>query len=361
MRYLIAQQWNNIKGNHAGFPHICKLLQRDYPDKYCLIECDPINVTHHKAVWPFKRLLSFYDSFLYYRRFKQSLFDNCRELFKKINENDEVFLLEYNLKTTPQFELAKYIRKRYKKNKIFAMTHLAPSYLMKSGYGKKKILKWAKPVDMHLTMGSSLSKYLNEVGIPNSRISTGFHATDMEYYHRKKGVTQTDRITIIAIGATQRNFSLLSEIVINTPEVSWILCVGRKTIDPKYYEMDNVRVYGFVEESELRDLMEQANVSINVMDDTIGSNVITNSMSMGLAMIVSDVGSIRDYCNDSFALFCDNNLHSFKKAIKLLEADKNHVFEMQNNAINAAKSLSVENTDKWFDNAILKLNKLQIL
>ena len=104
--------------------------------------------------------------------------------------------------------------------------------------------------------------------------------------------------------------------------------------------------------------MEKANVSINVMEDTIGSNVITNSMSMGLAMIVSDVGSIRDYCNESFAIFCDNNLQSFKEAVKKLNSDKERVARMQNNALIASKSLSVENTNKWFDNVSLKLKQL---
>ena len=53
----------------------------------------------------------------------------------------------------------------------------------------------------------------------------------------------------------------------------------------------------------------------NMMYDTIGSNVITTSLSMGLIMIVSDVGSIRDYCKDDFSFFCKtkedfvSNLH----------------------------------------------------
>lgn len=358
MKYLVAQQWSNIKGNHAGFPHICKLLQRDYPLKYKVIECDPVSVVQHRAFGPFRKIVSLFDSFLYYRKFKQSLFNNCRGMFEKLQEDDEVYLLEYNLKTTPQYALAKYLRKHYPGLKIAAMTHLAPSYLMKSGYGPQKILQWAKPIDIHLTMGSSLSNYLISVGIPSERVSTGFHATDMEYYHRSDDIVVKDKITIIAIGATQRNFQLLSDIVKESPQVNWILCVGRKKISQEFYKMENVKVYGFVDEEELRNLMEQANVSINVMEDTIGSNVITNSMSMGLAMIVSDVGSIRDYCNESFAIFCDNNLNSFIEAVKSLNSDKERVAKMQKNALIASKSLSVENTNKWFDNVSLKLKQL---
>ncbi|UVV76520.1 glycosyltransferase family 4 protein [Bacteroides fragilis] len=50
--------------------------------------------------------------------------------------------------------------------------------------------------------------------------------------------------------------------------------------------------------------MNKADVSLNIMKDTIGSNVIVTSMAMGLAMVVSDVGSIRDYVDESNGLFC---------------------------------------------------------
>lgn len=47
--------------------------------------------------------------------------------------------------------------------------------------------------------------------------------------------------------------------------------------------------------------MAKADLSLNVMEDTVGSNVITTSMAMGLGLIVTDVGSIRDYCDESNA------------------------------------------------------------
>lgn len=74
-------------------------------------------------------------------------------------------------------------------------------------------------------------------------------------------------------------------------------------MDDLFPKTPNVELKGFLEEDELRHQMDIADVSLNVMEDTVGSNVITTSMAMGLAMIVSDVGSIRDYCNDANALF----------------------------------------------------------
>ena len=49
--------------------------------------------------------------------------------------------------------------------------------------------------------------------------------------------------------------------------------------------------------------MANADISPNVMEDTVGSNVIVTSLAMGLAMICSNVGSIKDYCDDSNTIF----------------------------------------------------------
>ena len=70
------------------------------------------------------------------------------------------------------------------------------------------------------------------------------------------------------------------------------------------------------EESELRQHMANANISLNVMEDTVGSNVIVTSLAMGLAMICSNVGSIKDYCDDSNTILCNNsNVEEFSQAI----------------------------------------------
>ena len=94
--------------------------------------------------------------------------------------------------------------------------------------------------------------------------------------------------------------------------------------------------------------MDIADVSLNVMEDTVGSNVITTSMAMGLAMIVSDVGSIRDYCNDANALFCQNNVEQFVRAIKKLQNNLQLVLRMKKASLENSKRLQIDNINRWF-------------
>ena len=52
--------------------------------------------------------------------------------------------------------------------------------------------------------------------------------------------------------------------------------------------------------------MQNSDVNLSVMEDTIGSNVITTALATGMILVVSDVGSIRDYCTDKESYLCRN-------------------------------------------------------
>lgn len=349
MRYLIAQQWQNLEGNHAGYPHICKLLQDRYPDKYKLIELDPPMSQEHmaknkyvlKILYQIDKVL---DKRYYFRYIKQ----RCGAMLRSLKEGDEVFLLEYNMDRTPQYEFALYLKKYFVGVKIYAMTHLTPSFLEKNHYGRKKLLRQNEPIDKNITLGSSLSKYFIEIGIPEHKISTGFHAVDLDYYKKQK-ISSNKEFTIITIGALQRNYNMLAQIVKQVKDVHWIICAGKKKVQHLFEGCGNIEIKGFVPEDELRNLMERSDFSLNVMDDTIGSNVITTSMAMGLGLFVSEVGSIHDYCDETNAFFCDNSTDSFVAAINKVKGNTDLINAMKLNSLNLSKNFSIDNTDRWFD------------
>lgn len=348
MRYLITQQYPNLVGNHAGYPHICRLLAEKYPKYYKVIECAPVTDIRHVKNRLLERFYYYYDKISRHQHFKQYLFGKCKEMFEKLKEGDEVFLLEYNIKTIHQYELACYIKKHFPKVRIYAMSHLTPSK-METMLSPGIILKWNKPIDLNLTMGSSLSSYFESIGIPKEKISTGFHAVDMDYYHPLGGKEEFSKVTVITIGALQRDYQMLAEIVKKCTDVNWVICKGNKDVAGLFPSTNNVRLVGYVAEEELRRLMNNADISLSVLEDTIGSNVITTSMAMGLAMVVSDVGSIRDYCEDENTIFCENNVDAFVQAVNSLR-DKNIVDRMKESSLEIVKGFSIDRTHEWFSN-----------
>lgn len=351
MKYLIVQDWQNTRGNHAGMEHMCDMLVERYPGKYVKYVSPEEYHTpvYHNRIQ--RKLHEIYDKYFYHRKNLNRYKRICRPMLAMLKPGDEVFLLEYLFPAVSQFEFAQFLRKKYPWLKIYALSHLSPSMYSYIGLGRSDIQEWSHSIDKMLTLGSSLSSFLYECGIPKDKISTGFHYVDDEYYTPLSIRKDKKTLSIICIGAVQRNRTLMAGIIECFPQVEWFICRGNDTsADYLYKDLKNVHLKGFMSEQELRKTMEFCDISMNVMEDTIGSNVITTSMAMGMALIVSDVGSIRDYCDTQNAIFCENTIESFKEALLSLINDEKKVLEMKKHSKEISKRLNIRNVDKWFSN-----------
>ena len=353
MKYLIVQDWQSTHGNHAGMKHMCDLLVAKYPDEYKMFvkEC-PRNWKSPRTFME-KICWCLYGKYVKEHYLKKTYpleyLELCSPMFSNLKAGDEVFLLEYLLPWASQYELAYYIRENYPKVKIYALSHLTGKYFDEMTAKEPDLIqKWAKPVDKLLTLGSSLSSYFEKAGVSKEKISTGFHYVDSDYYQKQQPMKSNSPLKVIMMGALQRDYGMLAEVVKQCPDVHWIICRGRKNVDDLFPKTPNVELKGFLDEDELRHQMDIADVSLNVMEDTVGSNVITTSMAMGLAMVVSDVGSIRDYCNDENALFCQNNVEQFVRSIKKLQNNLQLVLRMKKASLENSKRLQIDNINRWF-------------
>lgn len=349
MKYLIVQDWNSTHGNHAGMVHMCNLLVERWPEKYTKIcKSQPTPITP-RGNWLTRKINCRIDRYRFRKAWLKDYMSICQDMFHRLQTGDEVFLLEYNWPGASQYELAKYIRENYPGVKIRTLSHITPT-LFSRKKANRYIYQWSKVVDTEMTMGSGLTDYLRSCGVPDEKLSTGFHYVDNDYYHLSIDEIQLkERPTIIAIGALQRDFSLLADIANNTPNVNWIICKGRKDVD-SYFHGNNIRLVGFVPEDELRDLMRQSDFSINVLEDTVGSNVITTSLAMGLGLIVSDVGSIRDHVDDKCAVFCENTKESFIQAINSLANDPQRIVSMRKASLERVNNITIDKVNNWFSN-----------
>lgn len=358
MRYLVVQDWASTHGNHAGMVHMCRLLKERYPNEYKVI----VQPLHYSDRLPgsllraVEMIVGRTRLFVFgYHTFVTAI-DKCQKHFtyKKLGflkDGDQVFLLEYLHAYSLQYDLAKYIKRKNKKVEIFALSHMTSSIYTQWAESWLNIKEWSEPIDKMLTLGSSLSEYLRKEGVPLQKISTGFHYVDDVFYKPtglNKEIDSTMRLKAIVIGSLQRNFELLSNIVRCCTQIDWVVCSGRNDIDALFANCNNVKIKGYLSEKELRNQMDSANISVNVMDDTVGSNVITTSMAMGLAIVVSDVGSIHDYCDNTNALFCENTVDSFVKQLSSLALDKKRVFQMQRSSFERSKKFNISNIEKWF-------------
>lgn len=346
MKYLICQDWINTSNNHAGMKHMCQLLQQYYPDEYRLIVFPDLLFGINFQSFYQKLYGVFMQRIIIPYKYKKI----ARRLRPSLNPNDKVYLLEYCTLTYEQYSFAKYLKTNVPDVSIFGLVHIIPQSI-EQNFDDNKLSQWFSVVDYVCTLGSSLSEYLVNVRhIEVNKVKTLFHYVDLDYYKPfEKSRFLIDRATvrIIVMGNQKRNFNLLKQIVDKCPTVTFVICQGVLNLNEFFSENFNVELKGFMDEPDLLKLMQESDISLNVMDDTIGSNVITTSMAAGLAMIVSDVGSIRDYCGSDGAMYCNNDdIDTFSSAIIELIENRAKLDFLKQKSLEYSKKLSILNLHK---------------
>ena len=348
MIYLVVQDWSNTTNNHAGIKYLCNMLQQKHPDEFsvCLIP-DYYNGFSDNII------LRKINVFIAKRKFFHRLNQIYKTLCSKLKQGDKVFLMEYMEQLCPQLTLAERLKQSHPDLQIYAMVHLVPEKL-NNNFPNLVFLKWVKPIDYIVTLGTSLSKYFIERGFDKNHIITTFHYVETDYYKKNYGIKPSKPITVIAMGNQMRNVKLLHEITQQLPLVNFIVCQGVDHMEKEFEDCPNVKLIPFVPENSLREYMESADISLNVMKDTIGSNVIVTSMSMGLAMVCSDVGSIRDYCTEENCIFARNtSSKDFEESIAFLSNNIDRLEKMKEASVRMSLDLSI---DKFYNNIKPYLN-----
>lgn len=335
MKYLVCYTWNNQRGNHAGFTWMCELLQKQHPDTYKVIS-DYAKTTRNLVSSKFlNRCINAID-----RRYRAFAFNRAiNKMVDSLNEGDEVYLMNYYSIEINQMLIAEKVKKLNEKIRVLAMVHLTPS-LLKENVSPQENENWTKFIDGYLTLGSSLTNYLESVTLKRVPVYTLFHPVDGKYFKPNSTSVKRNGMNVIMLGNLQRNYSLLEEIICNTPEISFTICAGFYDCN-SLKKYNNVTVIGYMPEHKLREQLSKADISLNVMDDTVGSNVITISMAMALAIVVSDVGSIRDYCTEENAIFCKKT-GDYVEAIRYLANHKDVLEKMKKKSLERSKLFSIE-------------------
>ena len=348
----VIQDWKNTSNNHAGMKYLALQLHKLYPDTiavYIVPDYDG-SIGLKRNIWGnfvYKlqnRVNSFFVKIgLTESRTEKRLQNIKKELTEVIKDGDEVFLMEYLEPLSNFVSIASWVKENYMNCTVSCIVHLVPLKLDRY-FGDQLFDYWMQPIDKVVTLGHSLSDYLVKRGVDQKKIVTSFHYVDSYYrnlnlsHNIKKGT-----IRVLAMGNQMRNQKLLKAIVRDNPMVEFTICQGCDDMTDYFKGIQNVELIPFVEEEQLRKYMADSDISLNVMVDTIGSNVIVTSMAMGLAMVCSDVGSIHDYCDETNCIFCDNNdIKSFSRAIALLSSDMEKLLLFKRKSIEHSQKLTIE-------------------
>ena len=323
--YAICAVWENTKKNHAGMYYLAKQLKQRSEYEIRIIS---IPVRGSWYLTPFYRLLNVCVAcYLYFI----------------LKPEDVVFLMEYLLPVCEQADIARIVRR---KSKVLALAHLVPDRIEKS-YPTKNMLKKVSYVDKLFVLGSSFRNYFIKKGVNEDKVARTFHYVDNEYY--TPGICNKEKLNIVCMGNMERNYDDLRVLISQLPSLHFHICMGVRDLSDYFSNFSNVELHGFMPESELRNLMQSSDISLNMMNDTVGSNVITTSLASGLVVLASNVGSIADYITDGKDGFLFDNVQEAVDKLGLLANDRTLLHTMKMNAVDKAKTLSINSFLKWFE------------
>ena len=163
MIYIICYDWPSTSGNHTGMRYLYEYIQKRNPELY--------------KMYTFNMGRRFLDKGK--KGKKISVLFTALKLAMTYKSGDKFVLTEYLHRDSYQILFAKIIRFICPKAPIYAMVHLVPEKLERR-YSKAQIKKSSRFVTEIVTLGSSLTCYLNNLGIEN--VYTSFHYVDNNYY-----------------------------------------------------------------------------------------------------------------------------------------------------------------------------------
>jgi glycosyltransferase involved in cell wall biosynthesis len=330
--YIIYYTWPNTARNHAGMAYLVKEIKKYCPEQIKLIEI-PQSINK----WPLKL-----------QRLHLFLLALWLKLF--LYKSGKVFFMEYlGGLSGNQTGLAIMLRKWGIMNKFIGLVHLSGNYLLEI-YGEPDYIKeGAEVVDNILVFGSSLADFFNDLGYGDKLIKT-FHYVDTNYY-KPSTEPKPEKLQVIHIGSIKRDFKRLRGIVIACPEIDFHICQGLRDLSEHFVNLNNVKLYGFLSEDQLLRLMQSCHISLNILDDTVGSNVITTSMACGLVNVVSDVGSIRDYCDKSNSLIFKSD-EDFICGLKEVDLNRDLLIKLREASIVRSNEMSLQKSIIFIQNLL---------
>lgn len=334
MIYLIVQEWSNTKNNHAGMYHLAKLMTQKFPETYKLISIPDFKL-NKVGIAPL-----LYNTLVPSILFCTSYFFVSVRLLFRIKNTDVVVLFEYLTPGIRQDYIANVLRFfKCKDIRIYGFVHLAPS-ILRSCFSDLKLSDRLRVLSGVFTFGSSLQFFLKN--FTKKPIYTFSHFSDLDFYKPSSNFSTKGRLNVLVIGQQARNYSSLYDLVSSVKYADFKIVVSDVRLVRNLKEFSNVKIYRNISENELLDIMENCNCCLGFYDDIVGSNVLSNCISMGIIPIVKDVGSVRDYLSHNDAFIC-NNTGQFKAVLDAINQNPMLLNKMRKALLEKSQMLKWEN------------------
>jgi len=184
-------------------------------------------------------------------------------------------------------------------NRIVATFHLPPVGMQKSWLIKRPLQQLSAVV----CVGTSQQEYLGKIVGPE-RVFFAPLGLDTEYYTPPASFTGRDPDLCLMVGENYRDFPTLRGVIelvaYMRPQTRFLAVLPKRCYD-LLGEHPNLTMLSQIPEEELLALYRRASLMVLPLKDATANNAVLEAMGCGVPLVVSDVGSMRDYVNDACA------------------------------------------------------------
>lgn len=143
--------------------------------------------------------------------------------------------------------------------------------------------------------------------LPRNRVFFVPLHVDTTYFTPPSDYSQRDESLCLFVGAHLRDFDTLRQVIENAwilaPQLKFALVIHPQDMNKVKGIVGNYKIYSKIPENELLRLYQQAALFIQPLHDTTANTAVLEAISCGLPVVVTDVGAIRDYVDESCASF----------------------------------------------------------
>ncbi len=194
------------------------------------------------------------------------------------------------------------------------------------------------PISIHDDYHLSLFKYFDKVVVMGSKFKFDVdkyckdvrcipHGIDLEFWQRSSDYSKSglESSRILIIGNSNRDHArqlfILNVLVSMNLGLSFFLICGNNEYLSDYLKIPNLRyAKGFISDMELKTMYHDSKAVLLMQYDSIASNVVLESMAMGIPLITSDIGDVGYYLGREYP-FIQDNINLNKQLIDFLTDD----------------------------------------